>query len=137
MTTTSFNDGWSVREKTSIFEALQGGAAEAVPVRLPHDALIHRDRSGAAGRTSHSGYFPSATVEYSKALDIPEEYRNKRVTLELQGVHRDAMVYVNDVFAAQRPFGYSTFFVPLDAFLNYGTTNTIRVESRNHEDSRW
>ena len=137
MTTTSFNDGWSVREKTSIFEALQGGAAEAVPVRLPHDALIHRDRSGAAGRTSHSGYFPSATVEYSKALDIPAEYRNKRVTLELQGVHRDAMVYVNDVFAAQRPFGYSTFFVPLDAFLNYGTTNTIRVESRNHEDSRW
>ncbi|KQO48265.1 MULTISPECIES: glycoside hydrolase family 2 TIM barrel-domain containing protein [unclassified Frigoribacterium] len=136
MTTTAFNDGWSVRDKTSIFESLQG-AAETTPVTLPHDALIHRDRSADPGRTSHTGYFPSATVEYTKTIDIPEDYRDKRVTLELQGVHRDAMVYVNEVFAAQRPFGYSTFFVPLDAFLHYGAPNTIRVEARAHEDSRW
>ncbi|MFK4851906.1 glycoside hydrolase family 2 TIM barrel-domain containing protein [Microbacterium sp. ZW T6_19] len=136
MTTTSFNDGWSVRDKTSIFESLQG-AVETESVRLPHDALIHRDRSGAAGRTSHTGYFPSATVEYAKTLHIPEDYRDKRVTLELQGVHRDAMVYVNEVFAAQRPFGYSTFYVELDAFLTYGAANTIRIEARAHEDSRW
>ncbi|PPF38032.1 glycoside hydrolase family 2 TIM barrel-domain containing protein [Rathayibacter sp. AY1A3] len=136
MTTTAFNDGWSVRDKTSIFESLQG-AAETETVRLPHDALIHRDRSGAPGRTSHTGYFPSAVVEYSRVLDVPEEYRDKRVTLELQGVHRDAMVYVNEEFAAQRPFGYSTFFVELDAYLHYGAANTIRVEARAHEDSRW
>ncbi|MDQ0538366.1 beta-galactosidase [Curtobacterium flaccumfaciens] len=136
MTTTRFNDGWNVRDKTSIFESLQG-SAETEAVTLPHDALIHRDRAAVTGRTSHTGYFPSATVEYTKTLDIPEEYRDKRVTLELQGVHRDAMVYVNDVFAAQRPFGYSTFFVPLDTFLHYGATNTIRVEARAHEDSRW
>lgn len=137
MTTTSFNDDWSVREHKSIFEALQSASAEAVTVRLPHDALIHRDRSGDAGRSAHTGYFPSASVEYTKTLDVPEEYRDKRATLELQGVHRDAMVYVNDVFAAQRPFGYSTFFVPLDPYLKYGESNSIRVESRAHEDSRW
>ncbi|ROQ00939.1 beta-galactosidase/beta-glucuronidase [Rathayibacter sp. PhB93] len=136
MTTTSFNDDWSVRDKTSIFESLQG-AAETETVRLPHDALIHRDRSSAAGRTSHTGYFPSAVVEYSKTIDVPEEYRDKRVTLELQGVHRDAMVYVNEEFAAQRPFGYSTFYVELDPFLHYGAANTIRIEARAHEDSRW
>lgn len=136
MTTTSFNDGWSVRDKTSIFESLQG-TAETVPVTLPHDALIHRDRDDAVGRTSHTGYFPSATVEYTKTIDIPEDYRDKRVTLELQGVHRDAMVYVNEAFAAQRPFGYSTFYVPVDAFLHYGAVNTVRIEARAHEDSRW
>ncbi|QHF24564.1 DUF4982 domain-containing protein [Rathayibacter sp. VKM Ac-2804] len=137
MTTTSFNDGWSVRDKKSIFEALQSATADAVSVRLPHDALIHRDRTDAPGRTSHTGYFPSAVVEYSTTLDVPEEYRDKRVTLEFQGVHRDAMVYVNEVFAAQRPFGYSTFYVELDAFLHYGAANTIRIEARTHEDSRW
>ena len=136
MTTTAFNDGWSVRDKTSIFESLQG-AAETVSVRLPHDALIHRDRSGAVGRTSHTGYFPSATVEYTKTIDIPEEYRDKPVTLELQGVYRDAMVYINGVFAAQRPFGYSGFYIKPDPFLDYGAANTIRVEARSHEDTRW
>lgn len=137
MTSISFNDGWNVREKTSIFEALQGAPADAKLVRLPHDALIHQDRSGDAGHTSHSGYFPSASVEYIKTFEVPVEYGDKRVTLEFQGVYRDAMVFVNDVFAAQRPFGYSTFSVPLDAYLRYGAANTIRVECRVHEDSRW
>lgn len=135
MTTTSFNEGWTFADKKSIFETMAAGDG-AQQVRLPHDGLITRPRSAEAG-TSHSGYFPSAVVQYQKTFDVPEDHRGKRVTLELQGVYRDAMVYVNGVFAAQRPNGYSTFYVPLDPYLRYGSANTISVESRVHEDSRW
>lgn len=137
MTTRSFNDGWTVGPKTSIYAALQGAAQAHETVTLPHDALFALERSAEQGEGAHTGYFPSAAFEYAKTFDVPGEYRGKRVTLEFQGAYRDAVVFVNDVFAAQRPNGYSTFFVPLDPYLKYGEPNTVRVEVRAHEDSRW
>lgn len=137
MTTHSFNDSWTVGPKTSIYAALQGAGQAREAVTLPHDALFALERSAEKGEGAHSGYFPSGAFEYSKTFEVPQEYRGKRVTLEFQGAYRDAVVFVNDVFAAQRPNGYSTFFVPLDPYLKYGEPNSVRVELRAHEDSRW
>ncbi|MEU5154166.1 glycoside hydrolase family 2 TIM barrel-domain containing protein [Glycomyces sp. NPDC021274] len=124
-----------MRPKTSIFAQLGRPAAAAEEVTLPHDALFSEERSAAnPGKTA---YFPSAAYEYSKTFNVPESYRTKRVAVEFQGAHRDAMVYVNDAFAGQRPFGYSAFTVPLDDHLRYGEENTITVEVRAHDDSRW
>ncbi|MGN6125591.1 MAG: hypothetical protein ACTHON_03425, partial [Humibacter sp.] len=53
---TSFNDGWSVRPKASIFFELGGAAPDLAPVTLPHDALIGQER--AAGYARDSGFFP-------------------------------------------------------------------------------
>jgi beta-galactosidase len=47
------------------------------------------------------------------------------------------MVFINDEFAAQRPYGYSGFHVDATPFLRFGGANIIRVEARAHEDSRW
>ena len=137
MTRASFNKGWTLRPKKSIFDELSGPVAEPTPVTLPHDAMISSDRAADMPGGSHGGYFAGGTVEYSKAFDVPATYRDKRVSIEFQGVYRDAMVYINGDFAGQRPNGYSTFEVLLDPFLKYGQENTIRVESRAHEDSRW
>jgi beta-galactosidase len=137
MTCTSFNEGWAVRPKRSLFAELSAPASPAEPVTLPHDALISLQRSAVSVQGSHSGYFPDGAFEYSKTFEVPEEYRGKRVSLEFQGVYRDAMVYVNGDFAGQRPFGYSTFSIRLDPFLKYGQPNTIKVDARVHEDSRW
>jgi beta-galactosidase len=137
MTRTSFNDGWAVRPKKSLFAELSAPASPPQPVTLPHDALIALQRSADSVQGSHTGYFPDGAFEYSKTFEVPEEYRGQRVSLEFQGVYRDAMVYVNGDFAGQRPFGYSTFTIKLDPFLKYGQPNTIKVDARVHEDSRW
>ncbi|WP_395400473.1 glycoside hydrolase family 2 TIM barrel-domain containing protein [Arthrobacter sp. UC242_113] len=137
MTRMSFNKGWSVRPKVSIFAQLSGPSEAGEQVTLPHDAMIGMERSVTSGGGSHSGHFPGGTVEYSKDFDVPESYRDKRVSVEFQGVYRDAMVFVNGDFAGQRPYGYSSFEVALDPFLEYGQKNVIRVESRAYEDSRW
>ena len=68
---------------------------------------------------------------------MPEEYRDRSVTLEFEGVYRDAMVFINGEFAAQRPNGYTNFYVKADPYLRYGEPNTIRVQARAHQDSRW
>lgn len=136
MTTTSFNSRWTVRPKTSIFSDLAGGGGAEKSVVLPHDAQLATERGEAEGGP-YNGYFPSGAFEYSKQFDVPEDWREKRVSVEFEGVYRDAMVYVNGAYAAQRPNGYSGFAVALDPFLRYGETNTIRVQARGHEDSRW
>ena len=136
MTRTSFDLGWTVRPKTSIFAELQGGGAAQQEVVLPHDAQFGAER-GAEGEGGHNAYFPSSAFEYTKRLEVPEEWRGKRASIEFEGVHRDAMVYINGAFAAQRPNGYTGFVVPLDPYLRYGETNTIRVDARSHQDSRW
>jgi len=121
----------------SPFAQLQTAVGDGTPVTLPHDALISLPRSADASSGGRTGYFPDGAFEYVKGFDVPEEWRGKRVTLEFQGVYRDAMVYVNGTFAAQRPSGYSPFEVALDPFLRYGETNTVRVDARTHDDSRW
>jgi beta-galactosidase len=136
MARSSFNFGWTFQPKTSIFAQLGRPTAAPAKVDLPHDALFGAVR--AAENAGKNAYFPrAAAFEYTKSFDVPEDYRNKRVALEFEGAYRDAMVYVNGDFAGQRPYGYSTFIIELDDFLKYGAVNTIRVDVRAHDDSRW
>jgi len=137
MSFTSFDHGWAVGPKISPFAKLQGHGAANATVDLPHDALLARPRSAEVPSRGRTAYFPSAAVEYSKTFDVPEQWRDKRVSVEFEAVYRDAMVYVNGTFAGQRPNGYSPFRIALDPHLRYGQSNTIRVDARTHEDSRW
>lgn len=136
MTRSSFNGSWRFQPKVSIFTQLGRPSTTPAEIDLPHDALFGAARS--AENAGKNAYFPrAATFEYAKDFHIPDEYRCKRVSLEFQGVYRDAMVYVNGDFVAQRPYGYSTFTVEIDDFLKYGELNTVRVDVRVHDDSRW
>src|SRR4051812_34704303 len=83
----------------------------------------------------HTVVVDLAAVSYGGSVLV--NWRDKRIAVEFQGVYRDAMVFVNGAYAGQRRNGYTPFRVPLDAHLRYGETNTIRVEARAHQDSRW
>jgi beta-galactosidase len=137
VTRTSFNADWTVKPKVSSFMDLIAASDTGITVTLPDDAMLRLPRSATGSEGPSTGYFPGGTIEYSKTFDTPEDWRAKRVSLEFQGVYRDAMVFVNGVFAGQRRNGYVPFRVPLDAFLRYGQANRIRVEARAHHDSRW
>jgi beta-galactosidase len=137
MTTTSFNTGWTVRSKVSPYAQLQAPQDDGIPVTLPHDAMITLPRSADAVSGGRGAYFPGGVFEYSKTFDVPADLADKKVSVEFEGVYRDAMVFVNGVFAGQRPNGYSGFVIDLDPYLKYGAANTIRVDARAHDDSRW
>ena len=137
MTRSSLNSDWSYRPKTSIFADVQGQSSAGIPVRLPHDAIIGLERSADAPSGAAGAFFPAGAFEYVTSLDVPLEWSDKHVALEFEGVYRDAMIYVNGAFIAQRPNGYAAFVVSLDGFLEYGAQNTIRVDARTHDDSRW
>lgn len=136
MTRSPLIDGWTVRGKTSIFADLQGQGATGEPVTLPHDALIGQGRLREGGSAANA-HFPDGAFEYRRTLEVPEEWRDRSVVMEFEGVYRDAVVFVNGAFVAQRPNGYARFFVPLTGYLRHGAQNEIRVDARTHDDSRW
>jgi beta-galactosidase len=133
---TSFNDDWQFRPKVNAFAELVGGGGRPwVPVRLPHDAMIHETRDP-AGEPAN-GYFPGGVWEYRKAFAVSETDRGKRILVEFEGVYRGARVCVNGTLVGHRPYGYSNFAVSIGEHLRYGEENTITVDATAHKDSRW
>jgi beta-galactosidase len=130
----SFNDGWQFREKVNPFTELAGTVTPYQHVRLPHDAMIGRDRS--PGLTPATAYFPGGVYQYRKTFTRPEQPDGGQAVLEFEAVYRDAMVYVNGALAASHGYGYTGFTTGLTPFLVPGD-NELLVEARSHEDSRW
>ena len=137
MTTTTFTDGWTYRTPLGPFAAAGTDAVEATPVRLPHDALRDADRFADAPSKGGAAYHPAGAYSYVKKFDVPAEWAGKVVRLEVQGAYRRAMVFLNDEFAGNRADGFARFFVDLTPYLRHGARNTLRIEVRSGEDSRW
>ncbi|WP_019929593.1 glycoside hydrolase family 2 TIM barrel-domain containing protein [Nocardia sp. BMG111209] len=132
---TSFNNDWQARPKPNPFAELSGAAVPFHAVTIPHDAVAELPRDSAA--EGSVGFYPSGVFEYRKTFAVPERQRGQRVIVEFDGVYRDAMVYVNGAYAGQRPNGYAPFHIDATPYLNADGDNEIRVETRNHQDSRW
>jgi beta-galactosidase len=132
-----FNEGWNIGQRTTILNSTAGDASAFTPVTFPHDAMIGEKRFPDDVNGHYRAYFPGGKYEYTKTFAVPDEYRNKKVVLEFEGVYMNARVFVNGEYAGGRPYGYSGFTVPLNLFLKYGEENTIRVTTENGDDHRW
>jgi beta-galactosidase len=62
---------------------------------------------------------------YERQVLIPAHWENKRIALDFRRIEGDAIVFVNNIQAAEvlRPGGE----INISSFLKYGETNTIRV----------
>lgn len=108
-------------------------------VTLPHDAAISEKRSQNSNGGTNTGWFEEYDYEYVKTFDVPENYKDKVITFEFEGVYHNAEVYINGVKAAERHYGYTNFYVPANEFLKFGEQNEMRVIAHNADqpNSRW
>ncbi len=136
-----WNSGWHVSKPgdSPMMETVQGGVSAAETITLPHDAMIHEKRTRETKNQHQTGFYPGGVYHYTKNFDVPEEWMDKNVSLEFEGVYRNAMVYVNGDYAGGHPYGYTNFYIELDDFLKYGQANEVKVVANNsaEEDSRW
>ncbi|NQX13087.1 DUF4982 domain-containing protein [Microbacteriaceae bacterium VKM Ac-2855] len=138
MTISSFTDGWTVRAPRGPFAAAQRSTgADTLAVTLPHDALRDATRSPEAPGAGSAAYYPAGAYSYLKEFDAPAEWSGRVVRLEIQGAFRHAMVFLNEEFVGNRADGFARFFVELTPFLRFGATNTLRIEVRSGQDTRW
>jgi len=108
-------------------------------VDLPHDWSIEGriDKNNPTG--SQGGYFPAGTGWYRKTFSVPPEWRGKRVSVEFDGVYRDATVYLNGRKLGNQPYGYTSFHFDLTPELDFSAPNVlaVRVDNAAQPNSRW
>ena len=107
-------------------------------VNLPHDYSITQNftTSGEA----ESGFLPGGTGWYRKSFVLPENYENKEIILNFDGIYDEAYVYVNDIQVGENHYGYNSFaFDITDQLICDGLTeNVIAVKVVNTlPNSRW
>lgn len=64
-------------------------------IELPHDAMIYEKRAPKAKSKGACAWFEGGVYYYEKELFVPEQWRNKILTLEFEGVYQQTTVYVN------------------------------------------
>ena len=138
MKSVSFNSGWTYEPGLggSIF-ARGNDAVEPIAVTLPHDAVIHMKRIPDAPSSTNKGFYPNGPFLYKKTFRVPEEWADKRVSVEFEGAYMNARVYINGDFAGQCPNGYAGFEIYCNDLLLYGEDNVIEVKLHTDMDSRW
>ena len=106
-------------------------------VQVPHDWSIEGPYSDEFA--SGTGYLPGGVGWYRKTFSVGPSLRNKRLSVEFDGVYNNAEVWINGIYLGKRPFGYIGFDYDLTPYVNFGGDNVlaVRVDHSAFADSRW
>ncbi len=112
---------------------------EAIPVSIPHDAMLNDKRSNDSVSGINLGWYMADDYVYEREIFIPESYKEKKIFLEFEGVYHNAEIYINDKVVTFHDYGYTGFYVALDNHVSYQKVNTIKVITKNSDqpNSRW
>lgn len=136
-----WNRDWIMAKpgENPMMAAMMGSTADVEKLTLPHDAMIHEQRTEDTKNKHQTGFYPGGCYTYTKTFEVPVEWSEKMISIEFEGVYEHASVYINGDYAGGCPNGYRGFTVCADDFLNYGTDNVMTVIANNsaEENSRW
>jgi len=94
---------------------------------------VAKRRSGRTGGLPHTGI-----GWYRKALEIPSDWKGKKIFVEFDGAMSHARVYLNGQFVGEWPYGYASFGFDLTDKIAFGGKNMLVVRLENKPNSsRW
>jgi beta-galactosidase len=120
-------------------EAPQFADASWRTVNLPHDWSIESAPGKDNPTGSGGGFFPAGTGWYRKTFTAPKEWNGKRVSVEFDGVYKDATIFLNGKKLGTHPYGYTSFALDLTHYLDFSGPNVlaVRVDNSAQPNSRW
>jgi beta-galactosidase len=77
-----------------------------------------------------SGYYRGACW-YAKALDIPADWKDKRVFIRFEAASLVAKTYLNGQLLGEHRGGFTAFCYELTPYLHFGGANDLRVQVDN------
>ena len=127
----AWNTGWTVRNELK--------KTEAMPVTLPHDAMLAETRLPNMKNGAAAGFFPGGKYIYKKVFTPEETWRGQDVVLEMEGVYRRSSVLLNGKKIGGWINGYTGYTVDLTEELVFGEENELVVIADNSQtpNSRW
>ncbi len=133
-----FDQGWRLEQAGSFLDGF-GPSRETPAFRVPHDAMIATFRTPNSPNGPDCAWYTGGTYQYLKDFFVPEDWADKAVCLEFEGVSQNCAVYVNSQFAGKCPNAYTTFQLHVHTLLRFGETNQVKVVARSgmQHTSRW
>ncbi len=108
-------------------------------VNLPHDYMIESDVYAEAPSAQASGYYNAGVAHYIREIDIPEDWKEDRIALRLDGAMMNATIEVNGSLAALQHYGYAPFEADITRLVYPREKNRIyiTVNPSMQPNSRW
>ena len=104
-------------------------------VTLPHDWVVEGPFEKKENATH--GYRPRGVGFYRKVFSLPDSDRGRKLSLEFDGVFRNATVWVNGHHMLDHASGYTGFPVDISDVARYGEEGVncvlVRVDARDTE----
>ena len=107
---------------------------------LPHDWSIEGAFNKDNPTKQAQAFLPAGKGWYRKTFTLPEDWKNKNVSIEFDGVFKNSEVFINGHSLGMRPNGYISFTYELSQYLNFGTQKNIvavKVDNDAQPNSRW
>ena len=121
------NNGWLWAEEFNeemVKPSYEEGGMESV--RIPHTVKV-----------TPLNYFDEHVYQmvscYRKTIDVPAEWKDKKVFITFDAVAHEAEVYVNGVSVAKHSCGYTAFTADISEHLKFGEKNVIAVKCDSRE----
>jgi beta-galactosidase len=97
----------------------RGGSQQAQIVNLPHTW-------NSIDFMADGGYY-RGYGSYTRDLDIPADYKGKRIFIKFDGAGSVANVFLNSNFIGEHKGAYNSFTYEITDFVNFGGKNSISV----------
>ncbi|WP_418262461.1 sugar-binding domain-containing protein [Flavobacterium faecale] len=135
-----FNPNWNFKlgdYPTAIQSDFE--AADWRTLDLPHDWSIEGTFDKESKTKQAQGFLPAGKGWYRKVFTVPENWTNKSISIEFDGVFKNSEVFINGHSLGMRPNGYLSFAYELTPHLMFGKENVIAVKVDNdaQPNSRW
>lgn len=105
----------------------------------PHDWSIEGPFDEKEPSSYCGAYLPTGIGWYRKRFHLPNTYRDKKLTIEFDGVYQLSEVWINGYYLGKRPYGYIPFFYDLTPHVKFGNENVmaVRVDNSHQTNCRW
>jgi beta-galactosidase len=136
----NFDLGWKFRRGDFPgAEVSEFSDADWRTLDLPHDWSIGGPFDEKEPSSFCGAYLPTGVGWYRKRFRLPDSYKDKKLTIEFDGVYQLSEVWINGQFLGQRPYGYVPFFYDLTPHLKFRTENVIavKVDNSHQTNCRW
>lgn len=105
-------------------------------INLPHDWVVE----GPFVKTENcnQGFRPRGIAWYRREFKLPDSDHGRNIELQFDGVATYCTVWVNGILAARNWCGYTSFYIDITPFVNYGKdVNTIAVRVDADDIEGW
>jgi beta-galactosidase len=107
-------------------------------LNLPHDWSIEGKFDEKNPAKPEGGGLPTGIGWYRKDFIAANNYKDRLITIEFDGVYKNSEVYINGHYLGKRPYGYSSFCYEISKYLHPGkNTLAVKVDNSAQPDSRW